>query len=175
MIRGPPGEKPTIANIQTERAAVVTAQQAKSLKLDKSQKETLMLEARNTKIVQDAFAAFGRSDIQTLLTYVADDVVWSGVYGAEAHVPTSGVRRGKGAVGEFFKLVAENVQFRQFEPKEFVATGDKVVALGHYAATTPTGKSFDSDFAMVFTLQDGKVTGFQEFCNSAAVNSAYAA
>ena len=40
----------------------------------------------------------------------------------------------------------------RFEPKEFVATGDKVVALGHYTATTPIKKGLDSDFAMVFTL-----------------------
>ena len=87
-----------------------------------------MQEAQNTKVVQDAFAAFGRADIQTLLTYVADDVNWTAVYGAGLHVPTSGVRRGKAAVAEFFKLVAENVHFSQFEPKEFVATGVKVVA-----------------------------------------------
>src|SRR5688572_20418049 len=50
----------------------------------------------------------------------------------------------------------------------------KVVALGHYTATTPIGKKFDSDFAMVFTLRNGKVTEFQEFTDSAAVNAAYA-
>lgn len=133
-----------------------------------------MQEAQNTKVVQDAYAAFGRGDIQTLLTYVAADVVWTAVYGAGSHVPTSGERRGKAAVAEFFKQVAANANFSRFEPKEFIATGDKVVALGHYTATTPVKKSFDSDFAMVFTLKDGKVTRFQEFCNSAAINMAYA-
>ncbi len=133
-----------------------------------------MQEAQNTKVVQDAYAAFGRGDIQTLLTYFADDIIWTPVYGAGPHVPTSGLRRGKAAVAEFFKQVAENVQFSQFEPKEFVATGDKVVALGHYTATTPIKKSFASDFAMVFTFREGKVTRFQEFCDSSAINAAYA-
>jgi ketosteroid isomerase-like protein len=55
------------------------------------------------------------------------------------------------------------------------ASGDTVVALGHYTATTPAGKGFDSDFAMVFTIRDGKVIKFQEFCNSAAINAAYVA
>ena len=134
-----------------------------------------MEEARNTQVVQEAYAAFGRGDIQTLLSKLADDIVWMGVYGAGSHVPTAGERRGKAAVGEFFKQVAENVNFSRFEPKEFIATGDKVVALGHYTATTPMKKSFDSDFAMVFTLRNGQVTRFQEFCNSAAINAAYAA
>ena len=133
-----------------------------------------MQEAQNTKVVQDAYAAFGRGDIQALLTNFADDIVWIAVYGTGSHVPTSGERRGKAAVAEFFKQVAENVHFSRFEPKEFIATGDKVVALGHYTATTPIKKGFDSDFAMVFTLRNGTVTHFQEFCNSAAINAAYA-
>ena len=88
---------------------------------------------------------------------------------------TSGERRGKAAVGEFFKQVGQSVSFSQFEPREFVATGDKVVALGHYTAKTPIGKGFDSDFAMVFTFSNGKISHFQEFCNSAAIDAAYVA
>ena len=132
-----------------------------------------MQETQNIKVVQDAYAAFDRGDVDGILATLADDVVWTPVYGAESHVPSAGERRGKRAVAEFFKLVAENIHFSRFEPKEFVATGDKVVALGHYTATTPGERGFDSDFAMVFTLRNGKVTRFQEFCNSAAINAAY--
>ena len=134
-----------------------------------------MQEAQNTKVVQDAYAAFAKGDMPALIAQFADDIVWNAVYGAESHVPTSGERRGKAAVAEFFKQVAANVNFSRFEPKQFIATGDTVVALGHYTATTPVGKGFDSDFAMVFTLRNGQVTRFQEFCNSAAVNAAYVA
>jgi uncharacterized protein len=134
-----------------------------------------MDEGRNTKIVQDAYAAFGRGDVSSLLTYFDDAIVWNGVYGADSHVPTAGERRGKAAVAEFFAQVAANVSFSVFDPQEFIASGDKVIALGHYTATTPMKKGFDSDFAMVFTLRNGKVVRFQEFCNSAAVNAAYVA
>lgn len=132
-----------------------------------------MQETQNTKVVQDAYAAFNRGDVQGILDRLDDSIVWRAVYGAGPHVPTSGERRGKAQVGEFFKQVAQNVNFSRFEPREFIATGDKVVALGHYTATTPIGKKFDSDFAMVFTLRNGKVTAFQEFTDSAAVNAAY--
>ena len=133
-----------------------------------------MQEAQNTKVVQEAYAAFGRGDVQGILDRLDEGIVWKGVYGAAPHVPTAGERRGKAQVREFFKQVAESVSFSRFEPKEFIASGDKVVALGHYTATTPLGKAFDSDFAMVFTLHSGKVTDFQEFTDSAAVNAAYA-
>ena len=133
------------------------------------------MEAQNTKAVQDAYAAFGRGDVPAILASLSDDVVWMGVYGTGKHVPTSGERRGKAAVGEFFTQVAQTVTFSRFEPREFIATGDKVVALGHYTATTPIGKGFDSDFAMVFTFRNGKIVAYQEFCNSAAIDAAYAA
>jgi len=134
-----------------------------------------MQEAQNTKTVQEAYAAFGRGDVQSILDRLTDDVIWKRVYGAAPYVPTSGERRGKAAVATFFKQVAEHVNFLTFEPKEFIATGDKVVALGHYTGKTPIGKSFDSDFAMVFTLTNGRVSHFQEFSDSAAINAAYAA
>jgi ketosteroid isomerase-like protein len=127
----------------------------------------------NTRIVQDAYAAFARGDVQTLLGYFDDNIVWKPVTGAGAHVPTAGERRGKAAVGEFFKTVSETVNFERFEPREFVAEKDKVVALGYYTAKAPTGRRFESDFVMVFTLRDGKVVQFQEFSDSAAINAAY--
>jgi ketosteroid isomerase-like protein len=102
-----------------------------------------MQEAQNTKVAQEAYAAFGRGDVQSILDRLADDVIWKPVYGAAAYVPTSGERRGKPAVATFF-------------------------------GKSPIGKTFDSDFAMVFTLQNGKVSHFQEFSDSAAINAAYA-
>ena len=132
-----------------------------------------MHETQNTKVVQDAYAAFGRCDGQGILDMLDDGIVWTGVYGAGPHVATSGDRRGKAQVSEFFKQVAQTVNFSRFEPKEFIATGDKVVVLVHYRATTMMGKTFDSDFAMVFRVRDGRVIEFQEFTDSAAVNAAY--
>ena len=132
-----------------------------------------MGDAENTKVVQDAYAAFGRGDVQSILDRLDDGIVWQGVYGAGSNVPMAGERRGKPAVAEFFKLVATHVNFTRFEPKEFVATGDKVVTLGHYTAKTSANKEFDSDFAMVFTMRNGKVTKFQEFLNTAALDAAF--
>ena len=134
-----------------------------------------MAEAQNTKVVQDTYAAFGRGDIPTLLGYMTDDIEWRPVIGTATHVPFSGERTGKPAVAEFFKQVSESEDFEQFEPREFLAQGDTVVALGHYRAVTKaTGKRFESDFVMVFTMRDGKVAAFKEFTDSGAINAAFA-
>jgi uncharacterized protein len=134
-----------------------------------------MSEAQNVSVVQNAYAAFGRGDIATLLGYMTEDIQWRPVIGTAKHVPFSGERKGKAGVGEFFKQVAESEDFQQFEPREFVAQGDNVVALCHYRAVTKaTGRTFDSDFVMVFTLRDGRVAAFQEFTDSAGINAAFA-
>ena len=134
-----------------------------------------MSEAQNTTVVQSAYAAFGRGDIPALLGYMADDIHWRPVIGTAKHVPFSGERHNKASVAEFFKQVAESEDFQQFEPREFIAQGETVVALGHYRATAKaTGKTFAADFAMVFTLRDGKIAMFQEFTDSAAINAAFA-
>jgi ketosteroid isomerase-like protein len=133
-----------------------------------------MNEAQNTQVVKDAYAAFGRGDISALLGCMADGIQWLPVIGTASHVPFSGERRGKAEVAEFFQQVADAEDFQQFEPREFVAQADKVVAIGHYRAVSkPAGKSFESDFVMVFTLRDGKVVRFQEFTDSASINAAF--
>ena len=132
------------------------------------------METLNTKTVQDAYAAFLRGDVTTLLGLLTDDVMWEPVLGTGSHVPFSARRQGKPAVAEFFTQVAASEDFTQFEPREYIAQGDAVVAVGHYRATTKsTGRSFESDFAMVFTLRDGKISRFREFTDSAAINAAF--
>jgi len=134
-----------------------------------------MQEAENTGVVRQAYSAFSRADIQAVLDTMHDDIVWKPITGASNYVPTAGERRGKPSVGEFFRILAQSMTFDQFEPREFVAQKDKVVALGYYRATTKGGRQFESEWAMVFTLRDGKITHFQEFMNSAAINAAFGA
>src|SRR3954470_6714336 len=95
-----------------------------------------MQEAQNTKIVQDAYAAFLTGDVATVLARVDDHVIWKGTTGAIPEAPTAGVRRGRSEVADFFRQVGEHITFSQFDPQSYVAQGDRVVALGHYAGTT---------------------------------------
>src|SRR5712691_430474 len=133
-----------------------------------------MQEAQNTKVVQDGYAAFGRGDVPALLNLFDEQIVWKPITGAGKHVPLAGERRGKADVAEFFRLLGELQVFEQFEPKEFVAQGDKVVALGHYIGRPKaTGRRFESDWTMVFTVRNGKVVHFLEFADSAAINAAW--
>jgi uncharacterized protein len=132
-----------------------------------------MREAENTALIKQAYAAFGRGDVQGVLDTLDPHVVWMAVTGASPAVPMGGERRGVGAVGEFFKTLAKSLTFEVFDPREFVAQGDKVVVLGYYKARTVSGRPFASDWVMVFTVANGKVTRFQEFTDVAALNAAF--
>jgi len=133
-----------------------------------------MSEQQNIQIVKDAYAAFGRGDIQSILSSCAADVVW--VSPGEGYMPQSGTFRGRDEVARFFQIVGQTLDFKAFEPRSFVAQGDVVVALGYYRATVKqTGKTFESNWAMTFTVRGGKVAEFEEYTNTAVIASAYAA
>ena len=54
------------------------------------------------------------------------------------------------------------------------AARDKVVALGFYSGSSiSTGRAFASEWVMVFTVKNGKVTEFKEFTDSAQLNAAF--
>jgi ketosteroid isomerase-like protein len=56
---------------------------------------------------------------------------------------------------------------------EFVASGDKVVAVGNYAGiSNATGQSLTADWVMVWTFRDGMVTRFQEYTDTLATHYA---
>ena len=131
-----------------------------------------MSEQANVRLVQEAYAAFNRGDIQAALNSLSDNVEWI----APGVEPVAGTYRGKDGVAQFFQKVKETVEFSAFEPREYVAQGDRVVALGNYKATAhATGKLYQCDWVMSFTLRDGKVTKFQEFTDTAVIAAALTA
>ena len=128
----------------------------------------------NVQVVKSAYAAFQRGDVAAILALVDDNVEWHGVKGGEGVAPHAGLRRGKPAVAEFFQQVGSSLEFTKFEPREFIAQGDQVVAIGDYAAKVKaTGRSMASDWVMVFTVRNGKVTRFREWTDSAQLVKAY--
>ncbi|HEX2183619.1 MAG TPA: nuclear transport factor 2 family protein [Rubrobacteraceae bacterium] len=127
-----------------------------------------MSEQENTELVQRAYGYFQSGDIPALLDSLSEDVEWQ--LPEVEDVPTAGRWHGREHVGQFFQALSDTEEVRQFEPREFVAQDDKVVALGHYAwQAKSTGREWESDFVHVFTVRDGRITRFQEYMNTAAI------
>jgi ketosteroid isomerase-like protein len=126
----------------------------------------------NAKLVQQAYQHFKQGNIPAVLELMAENVEW--------HTPEienisfSGTRVGRAKVGEFFSLLAQHQDALQFEPQQFVAQDDKVVALGQYEwKIKKTGRTYKSPFAHVFTIREGRVTGFHEYLDTARAAAAY--
>jgi ketosteroid isomerase-like protein len=78
--------------------------------------------------------------------------------------------RGRAAVGEFFKKLDETFEIQRFEPKEFIAQGERVVVLGEDTSRLKaTGKVLDYEFVHVFRIRNGKVVNFKEYGDTAPI------
>src|SRR5437763_12749482 len=97
----------------------------------------------NVQIIQEAFGNFLKGNISAIADVCTDDVVWGSFKNPD--VPMAGMFYGKEGVFEFFKRVADNVDFTNFEPREFFNDGDDVFVLGHNAGVVKsTGLTFEN-------------------------------
>jgi uncharacterized protein len=127
---------------------------------------------QNKAIVQQAYNNFKTGDIEGLLNLMSDDISWT--LPEMEGVPFAGKRTGRASVAEFFDSVGASQKVLSFEPRELIAEGDKVIALGSYSwRVIATGREFGCDFAHVWTISDGKATEFQEYMDTAVAASAH--
>ncbi len=128
----------------------------------------------NIKVVQDAYAAFGRGDIAGVIALLTPDVFWE-LVGNPADFPALGPKQGAAEVEAQFKTLGTLLTFQSFEPKQFFAAGpDTVFVLGHYDRTViKTGKPANSDFVHVFIIRDGKIASYREFQDTAGLADAW--
>lgn len=132
-----------------------------------------MNEKENTRTVQEGYALFGKGDIPNLMKIYSDNVEWV-IPGPADIIPFAGSYRGHQQVQQFFTKLADAIEFEQFEPREFIAQGDKVAVLGHsLSRVKATGQMIEEDWMHLFTLQEGKVNRFQSFTNTAAAVTAF--
>lgn len=138
-----------------------------------NREEKSTTEARNLQQVQELYAAFGRGDVPAILDQLTDDVV---LYDpGPPEVPHAGRYRGPEEVGRFFGRVAETLEIEEFVPTDFLAQADRVVVLGSLRARVKeTGRAYDNEWAMVWTLREGKVAGWQIYEDTARELAAHA-
>ena len=130
-----------------------------------------MTPEQNVQTAQAGYAAFGRGDMQGVLAVLDPGIEW------KAWDPSAGgaacTKKGHSGVLEFFGAIADNWDFEAFEPREFIATGDRVAVVGYYKAKAKkTGKTLGTEWLMLWKFKDGKCTHFQEFTDSAALQNA---
>lgn len=127
---------------------------------------------QNKQLVQEGYRMFQSGDIRGILDRCADDAEWTSP--ESEYVPFAGSFHGKQGIAEFFSKLDASTQAIRFEPREFIAEGDKVVVLGHATwHVKSTGRELDTPWVHVFTLRDGKYARFEAHSNTAAANRAF--
>jgi ketosteroid isomerase-like protein len=132
-----------------------------------------MNEQENTKLVRRTYELFKSGDSSFLSLY-SDDVTWH--VPEMENVPYAGNISGRENVVDFFARLGEAEENLTMEPTEFIAQGNKVVVLGNFSwRVKSTNKEYASDFAHVVTVENGKITGFYEYLDTAARIKAHTA
>ncbi|HEY3595144.1 MAG TPA: nuclear transport factor 2 family protein [Polyangiaceae bacterium] len=126
----------------------------------------------NLETVKRLYAAFGAGDVQTLLGMLDKGVDWA----VPGSAPWSGEGKGIEHVQRFFQAFGTAAAMKTFEPRTFVAEGDKVVVMGYEEATARnTGRDWRAHFTHVFTVAGGKITGHREYIDTQAIAEAFRA
>jgi uncharacterized protein len=127
----------------------------------------------NVDLIQNLYAAFGRSDIAGIVASTTPDVTW-GLDGRPQDMPFLRRFKGQAGVQEFFKVLAEVHDITSFTPQEFYADGDKVFVIGCYSwIMKPSGRAGSSDWLHVWTIRNGKISGMRSLNDTALLAEAW--
>jgi ketosteroid isomerase-like protein len=101
-----------------------------------------------------------------------DDAVLHGPAPAGV-LPWGGIYDGRGRIADFFKALGESLEPHQFELRDFIAQGNKVVVLGYQRGRAkPTGRPYEIEFVHLWSVRDGRFTEFRVFNDTAALAEA---
>jgi len=130
----------------------------------------------NVQILQDVYEAAANDDIESVLAAFAPDIEWREADG-HPYQPDGKPWIGVDAVREnlFDNLDSEWDGFT-VSPHEFHDAGDTVVVECRYTGVhNTTGKRLDAQACHVWRLRNGKVTGFQQYVDTAQLFDAMGA
>ena len=136
----------------------------------------MMNEQENVQVVQNLFAAFGQGNIPAALDILAEDVDWQSPVRRTrpGKISWATPRHGHKEVAEFSKELSEKMQIERMETLDFTAQGDRVVVEGKNRGTVKsTGRTYEHDWVMVFTVRGGKVVRHRHYYDTADIAVAF--
>jgi limonene-1,2-epoxide hydrolase len=113
--------------------------------------------ARHFETFQKLIAAWKARDLDTVLSFMTDDIVWH--YAAAAMPPT----RSKAAAQKLlqrFLADMHDVRWRIFTHAE---TGDRLFVEGVDEYRTPDGRTVATPYAGVLDFRDGLICGWRDY------------
>lgn len=129
-------------------------------------------EACNLAATKAIYAAVPVGDLQTALSHLDSDVRIT-YYGTD-EIPYAGDYRGIEQATTFFAKVAQTIEIVEMEPWKFIAQGNDLATWGRQRfRRLATGHEWESEFAHIITLRNGRWLHFRDFMNSALTLQAF--
>jgi ketosteroid isomerase-like protein len=127
-------------------------------------------------VVREFYATLERGDLPGVIELVEEEVDWQSPV-TRAHrpeIPWSSIRRTKQEVSAFFKELGQNVRPEGFELFRIIAQNDLVVVEGKNRGTVrKTGRTYEHDWVMVFSIRDNKIVRFRHYYDTADLAGAF--
>lgn len=126
------------------------------------------MENLNVDLVQQQFRALAKNDQETFLNGLAENIIWI-TPGPPETLPFAGKRYGRDEVAKWYALLNESEELQRFEPREYIAQGDKVIVLGRSTIRIKsTEMILETDWVQVYTFHNNTIIQFQQYYDTAA-------
>ncbi len=127
---------------------------------------------RNIAATRAVYAAVPAGDLQTALAHL-DPEIRITYYGTDS-IPYAGDYRGIDEAVMFFTKVGQHIEIVEMQTWKFIAQGDDLATWGRQRfRRVSTGHEWESEFAHIITLRDGRWLHFRDFMNSALTLDAF--
>jgi hypothetical protein len=128
---------------------------------------------KNVELIQAVYQAFARGDVPFIAGVVRPDARWDfNVTRSDVpwHVPVVGPLE----VPAFLAAFGENVRLEAFEPRQFIAAGDEVIAHIRLAYVVKrSGQRVDQEQLHWWTIRDGRIARLRHYEDTAQVIGAW--
>ena len=131
-----------------------------------------MATQRNLADLKEAYRLFAEGNPQGFVDIFSSDIELR-YFGPADAIPWAGDFHGYQGVAEFFTRFTKVVGIFEYQPREFIAGGDKVVVLGTVRARgRDSGKPIDAHWAHVLTFRREQAVALHIYSDTAAVAAA---
>jgi ketosteroid isomerase-like protein len=119
--------------------------------------------------IESVYEAFTRGDIPHIVGLVAPGAVWR----QSKMLPWGGDYRGPAGAAEFFTKLNEAAETTGFVARENVECGAEVYSFGTYECVVrSTGKPATMEWMFRWRVEDGKITLYDAYVDSATITAA---
>lgn len=116
----------------------------------------------NKRIVREFCDHFKNSDADGLIDAMADDATWW-VNGKPHLFPSSGIKAKEEAAAMLRNMLSAYTDGLDMRIVSMIGEGDMIAAEARSHGTTTTGKVYENEYAILFTIRDGKISKVREY------------